>query len=578
MSSDKFPLPLKKLTLKHRLAPLKPRNKQLSYNHSLPSIFTQLPNASTVHTLFFSQDEATVKHLKFNPLSNKLFCDNDFKIRFNIDNNVEAIRQRHGIKKKITPEEFYRDNGNADSNSNSNEEVAFKNENTLMQTDANGNLISHVEKKFMDKLTKDKNEMNVIKEHKCKVENEIVNITKQIDDINFDLTLLDNGSNLFTTNKLPNVGSNGGSSNSNNDEDGICQTQNESSNRKLKSNNTNNNTNMNKLNMFIIKTLQAQEMKTKVKKRMQLQTTKDDLTIKLSKLKTELTDIKTKFTQSKLKITETTSQLMDHYKQLLYEGLDVRTEGLTWIIKAMWNLGEDVPIEFFPSFLDFNAVDYLFTVAHKSIEINKLNEKINMIKRGLRESMLLSQDNNVIESKRTEKIDSSSSKTDEFFRTSIFPIKNKRMIKALSMSNIYIPQKKEKNNNELTIKQINLMIQNSKKKLNDNVLSYVDKLEELNLQKKNIELELINLKNNEMNRIFKEFMENDYQRRFDVVIEVVVAALVGSIKKHAELVKIAKKKRQYKEDMQQIRFFNVAAFHPKSKAKQLEKQLKKQSL
>ena len=578
MSSDKFPLPFKKLTLKHRLAPLKPRNKQLSYNHSLPSIFTQLPNASTVHTLFFSQDEATVKHLKFNPLSNKLFCDNDFKIRFNIDNNVEAIRQRHGIKKKITPEEFYRDNGNADSNSNSNEEVAFKNENTLMQTDANGNLISHVEKKFMDKLTKDKNEMNVIKEHKCKVENEIVNITKQIDDINFDLTLLDNGSSLFTTNKLPNVGSNGGSINSNNDEDGICQTQNESSNRKLKSNNTNNNTNMNKLNMFIIKTLQAQEMKTKVKKRMQLQTTKDDLTIKLSKLKTELTDIKTKFTQSKLKITETTSQLMDHYKQLLYEGLDVRTEGLTWIIKAMWNLGEDVPIEFFPSFLDFNAVDYLFTVAHKSIEINKLNEKINMIKRGLRESMLLSQDNNVIESKRTEKIDSSSSKTDEFFRTSIFPIKNKRMIKALSMSNIYIPQKKEKNNNELTIKQINLMIQNSKKKLNDNVLSYVDKLEELNLQKKNIELELINLKNNEMNRIFKEFMENDYQRRFDVVIEVVVAALVGSIKKHAELVKIAKKKRQYKEDMQQIRFFNVAAFHPKSKAKQLEKQLKKQSL
>ena len=258
---------------------------------------------------------------------------------------------------------------------------------------------------------------------------------------------------------------------------------------------------------------------------MQLQTTKDDLTIKLSQLKTELTDIKTKFTQSKLKITETTSQLMDHYKQLLYEGLDVRTEGLTWIIKAMWNLGEDVPIEFFPSFLDFNAVDYLFTVAHKSIEINKLNEKINTIKRGLRESMLLSQDNNVIESKRTEKVESSSSKTDEFFRTSIFPIKNKRMLKALSMSNIYIPQKKEKNNNELTIKQINLMIQNSKKKLNDNVLSYVDKLEELNLQKKNIELELINLKNNEMNRIFKEFMENDYQRRFDVVIEVVDGAL-----------------------------------------------------
>ena len=573
MSLDKhnvLPLPFKKLALKQRLAPLKPRNKQLPYNHSLPSIFTQLPNSSTVHNLFYSQDEATVKHLKFNPLSNKLFCDNDFKIRFNIDNNVESIRQRHGIKKKITPEEFYRDNGNADNNNN--DEIAFKNENTLMQTDANGNLISHIEKKFMDKLSKDKNEMNIIKDQKLKIENEIVNITKQIDDIHFDITLLDNGSNLLLTNKPPNNGI------SNNDEDTLCQTQNESLNRKGKVIN-NNNTN-NKMDMFIIKTMQAQELKTKVKKRMQLQSTKEELTYKLTQLKGELNDVKIKFTQSKIKINETTTQLMDHYKQLLYEGLDVRTEGLTWIIKAIWNLGEDVPIEFFPSFLDFNAVDYLFTVAHKSIEISKLNEKINTIKRGLRESMISSQDV-VIESKRSDKgngVDSSSVKTDEFFRTSIFPIKNKRMIKALSMSNIYIPQKKDKSNNEMTIKQINLMIQNSKKKLNDNVLSYVDKLEELNLQKKNIELELINLKNNEMNRIFKEFMENDYQRRFDVIIDVVVAALVGSIKKHAELVKIAKKTRQYKEDMQQIRFFNVAAFHPKSKAKQLEKQLKKQSL
>ena len=465
-------LPLRKLALKQRLAPVKPRNKQLPYNHSLPSIFSQLPNSSTVHNLFFSQDEATVKHLKFNPLSNKLFCDNDFKIRFNIDNNVDSIRQRHGIKKKITPEEFYRDNGNAES-SNNKDEIAFKNENTLMQTDANGNLISHIEKKFMDKLSKDKSEMNAIKERKLKIENEILTITKQIEDITFDISILENGSGLLAS-RTPSNGNNGLGLSSNGD-DTVCQTQNEPSSVKKAKGSGNA-----KMDMFILKTMQVQELKTKVQKRMQLQSTKEELSHKVTQLKAELNEVKLQFAQSKMKINETTAQLMDHYKQLLYEGLDVRTEGLTWIIKAIWNLGEDVPIEFFPSFLDFNAVDYLFTVAHKSIEINTLNEKINTIKRGLRESMTQV---TPIDSKRSDKgnnvVDSSSAgKTDEFFRTSIFPIKNKRMIKALSMSNIYIPQKKDANNNEMTMKKINLMIQNSKKKLNDNVLSFVDKLEE----------------------------------------------------------------------------------------------------
>ena len=76
------------------------------------------------------------------------------------------------------------------------------------------------------------------------------------------------------------------------------------------------------------------------------------------------------------------------------------------------------------------------------------------------------------------------------------------------------------------------------------------------LQKKikNIENEIVELKNKEVIRIFKEFIENDYQNKYHVTIDVVLAALLGEHMKNIEVNKFAKFKKEYFENIKNIRF------------------------
>ena len=51
---------------------------------------------------------------------------------------------------------------------------------------------------------------------------------------------------------------------------------------------------------------------------------------------------------------------MQYYKEILLKGKNVKNDGLVWIIKTIWYLGENVPISFMPPFLDFDSIEYLF--------------------------------------------------------------------------------------------------------------------------------------------------------------------------------------------------------------------------
>jgi len=43
---------------------------------------------------------------------------------------------------------------------------------------------------------------------------------------------------------------------------------------------------------------------------------------------------------------------VQHYQSVLKRGLDARKDGLIWVIKCIWLLGEDVNIVHMPVFLD----------------------------------------------------------------------------------------------------------------------------------------------------------------------------------------------------------------------------------
>jgi hypothetical protein len=87
-------------------------------------------------------------------------------------------------------------------------------------------------------------------------------------------------------------------------------------------------------------------------------------------------EMKKKIHELKKELTNIKHKLLLHYHILLKEGRDTRHEGLVWLIKAIWNLDENVILSNCPDFLDEKAIDYLFTTAKKEVELQEKKNEI----------------------------------------------------------------------------------------------------------------------------------------------------------------------------------------------------------
>ena len=105
--------------------------------------------------------------------------------------------------------------------------------------------------------------------------------------------------------------------------------------------------------------IQIEERKSKIKKHkekiLKLREEANQKIDAISALEKEMEDLK-------YEIGVIREQLYDHYQKLLIEGKDTRNEGLCWIIKAIWELGKNVNTSKIPTYLDPDAVKYLFDV------------------------------------------------------------------------------------------------------------------------------------------------------------------------------------------------------------------------
>jgi len=100
----------------------------------------------------------------------------------------------------------------------------------------------------------------------------------------------------------------------------------------------------------------------------------------VNKIKSYETDLKM-FREEKNKIK---NELLSHYNTILHEGKDIRKDGLSWIIQAIWNLKCKVLPSYLPIFLDEESISFLFNFANKKNKLNdlvklaqKLSKKIN---------------------------------------------------------------------------------------------------------------------------------------------------------------------------------------------------------
>ena len=255
-------------------------------------------------------------------------------------------------------------------------------------------------------------------------------------------------------------------------------------------------------------------------------------------LKKKINDLENKILALRNNKNNIRNQLMEHYKELLYQGTETRQEGLSWIIRAIWNLKKDVPIEFFPNFLDLNSINYLFLVSKKLIEVNNKINDLEMYKKEFY---------NYIIQEDKKKV----------FATSISNKNSKR-------NNIKLKIKTNYENEHLMKKIDNLSPIN---KINSRLFS--PKIQKLNLMKEeinNLNIEIKKLRIEEANRILKQFIENDYEKRYNVIIDVVLSALFGDINKENELNKYLRLKREFKNNLKKIRFFDIYnSFQDKNK-------------
>lgn len=332
---------------------------------------------------------------------------------------------------------------------------------------------------------------------------------------------------------------------------------------------------------------------------------KDNIHSEFNKIKAELKIIH--FNKKYL-----VNKLYNHYLTILKEGKDSRKEGLAWIIMEIFYLNKKILVSYFPKYLDIDSIHYLFKMANINIRIIQLENKVkdkknnlhkyidktkdssinNMIKKYLFEnteeninnyeynkkqlSSLISLFSNKLSHnittnysinendqsyKEDQDLNDSNMIKKHIFKTS----KNLSNIKTKNDSddayNIYLYKNAKKR--QYKINELQKFFDENNKNRNHASFNENDTLKSnefqtyLNLTNELFQLkqEKEKLKFKEMERIFKEFQKNNYQKRFQVEKKTVINALIGEDNLQNELFKQAKREKEYIYKMNKIQLF-----------------------
>ena len=436
-----------------------------------------------------------------------------------------------------------------------------------------------IEKELNYRLQDIKKKFNIKKKNKHEINNKFTDKLKEIDNIEYDIQLLDYKSkeNSLRNSQLiyPN-------SNDNN----INKKQNMSfSFKNAKSPKTEHMRRVSILQDYLLSQKKTDnEKKEKQNKILEIQKELKDLKKPLTLLNNEINELKTNEKNTKV-------ELLKHYLELLYVGKEVRNEGLIWIIKSIWKLGENVPISFMPKFLDFDAIQFLFNYAKISTELEYIKKLIRELKHKLKEKVNNTQISNgsIIKEELTSRnnmfniINSNFKDKTNFMKKFsesnriIIPRKNsvlfnrnnifrKKLLYSSSSpdlmknifnnSNINMEEQNEKKFEiKSTMSQISKILDKKKDEL------YIDKMPEINeinnFQKKIISLnkQLEEMKKKEIQRIFKEYTDNEYEKVYHAPIEIVLGALIGEHARNIQMNNYNIYKKGYLDELNTIRFF-----------------------
>ena len=314
---------------------------------------------------------------------------------------------------------------------------------------------------------------------------------------------------------------------------------------------------MKAMNSFMANTMKLKLEKIKKEKKEKIEREKEDLISKIEIIKKDVIEKENEYKEKKMLLKEKIKNLSYSYHKKLYEGLDIRNEGLVWIIKAIWNLGENIQMTFFPKFLDEKIIDYLFTIAHKSVKSDSLIKLIEENKKNLtNEFQSINRNNHFKKSK-------------PIFRTSITEKLTRKLLPRDMIKN-YKSKKKDIRLENISIKEMNQLL-NEKNEFNEVIQTKsVNLIDAFSKLKNDLDYEIIRLKNKEMQRIFKEFLYNDYGEKYHVTIETIIGCLVGESRKEKEMLKFYRMKKDIFDNLKKIQFYSIMSQDEIDKKKKKE--------
>ena len=197
-------------------------------------------------------------------------------------------------------------------------------------------------------------------------------------------------------------------------------------------------------------------------------TKKENILLKYNTCESELQDLKKELNKIK-------DKLIIHYHKLLFEAKDTRSEGLSWIIRAIWKLKQNVLMSYMPKFLDEKSIEFLFKYSDKLVEIEQIQkniqEKKNYLKNvgkkieKLSERLLKNEDMKEKKFFENEKNNKSNKDDDSIIKT---PHKRKRLKTLRKPSALVLRDMRRKSLilSESPIRAIKKLISESPKKFN----------------------------------------------------------------------------------------------------------------
>ena len=220
---------------------------------------------------------------------------------------------------------------------------------------------------------------------------------------------------------------------------------------------------------------------------------------------------------------------INHYLGLLKEGKDVKSEGIQWIVIALWKLNQTVSIDNFPSFLDEDAIHCILFISQKALEAEEILENI------------------VNPARKSSVFEPSIDKT-KSIKQRLAKLKKKIKVERPE----YITDKKTK---QVIIKWIPIEESEEDESIvshSDEVLvyeNYIGKIKDL----------IQETKSSEVNRLAIECNLHNYEERFKVTMKDLINAMVGSEACERFLAILSKDKKKLIAQIESTRTFNFTS-------------------